>query len=234
MKLPRHTLLAALASLVLMANAALLCRADERRESTVDAPHLDNKLMHAITNFRPARSQFDKEYDDIWVLVQRYFLYRGRLANWSKWRHHFDGQLSTAGAFEKAVDEMLDSLHDPYTFYRNYDATAQRDAEDRETHVVDYRMLDRSIGYVRLKTFCSTHCVDEMRSALTQLRSARGIILDLRDNRGGSIEDAFPHLFYVHSRRTICFHERHRGPFAIHRKIICQNHSARRSAWAKS
>lgn len=191
MKIRRHDLLAAVASFLFMANSAMVCRADDRRESTFDAPHGDNKFVHALTNFRPGRSQFEKQYDDIWVLVQRYFLYQGRLANWSKWRHRFDGHLATANSFEKAVVEMLESLHDPYTFYRNYDATAQRDAEDRETHVVDYRMLNHSIGYVRLKTFCSTHCVDEMRTALSQLRGARGVIFDLRDNRGGSIEDAF-------------------------------------------
>jgi C-terminal processing protease CtpA/Prc len=137
------------------------------------------------------QSKFIKEYDEIWELIQNNFLYRNRLHNWSRWRHKFDDQLISPQAMQIAVDTMLGSLNDPYTYYRNANATTQRNQEDVETNVVDYRMVDQNVGYIRLKTFCSKNCVGEMRFALQQLKGAKAIVMDLRDNKGGSIEDAF-------------------------------------------
>lgn len=52
------------------------------------------------------------------------------------------------------------------------------------------KMLDDSIGYIRLSTFISHKANDEMQKALTKLSSAKGIVLDLRDNPGGLLTNA--------------------------------------------
>ena len=86
---------------------------------------------------------------------------------------------------------MLDSLHDMYTYFRDVDATSERGKEDAEENTVSYRMLDRSVGYIKISTFSSRHCVEETRRALLQLHAAKALVLDLRSNGGGSIEDTF-------------------------------------------
>ncbi len=54
---------------------------------------------------------------------------------------------------------------------------------------VEYRMLDGNIGYIRLSSFISSSA-DDFSAALKELKSkgARGLILDLRDNGGGLVD----------------------------------------------
>jgi carboxyl-terminal processing protease len=52
------------------------------------------------------------------------------------------------------------------------------------------KMLDQQVGYIRLTSFISRQADDEMKKALQGLSSAKGIILDLRDNPGGLLTNA--------------------------------------------
>lgn len=52
------------------------------------------------------------------------------------------------------------------------------------------KMLDSDIGYIRLSSFISQQANKEMREALGKLNTAKGIILDLRDNPGGLLTNA--------------------------------------------
>jgi carboxyl-terminal processing protease len=52
------------------------------------------------------------------------------------------------------------------------------------------QMINPDVGYIRLTSFISEHANDEMKKALGQLSSAKGIILDLRDNPGGLLTNA--------------------------------------------
>ena len=52
------------------------------------------------------------------------------------------------------------------------------------------KMLDGDVGYIRLTSFISKKADDEMKHALTKLSGAKAIILDLRDNPGGLLQNA--------------------------------------------
>jgi carboxyl-terminal processing protease len=52
------------------------------------------------------------------------------------------------------------------------------------------KMLDEKIGYIRLSTFISHKANEEMQKALIKLSSAKGLVLDLRDNPGGLLNNA--------------------------------------------
>jgi carboxyl-terminal processing protease len=52
------------------------------------------------------------------------------------------------------------------------------------------KMLDNDVGYIRLSSFISQQAPVEMRDALLKLSSAKGLILDLRDNPGGLLTNA--------------------------------------------
>jgi C-terminal processing protease CtpA/Prc len=140
------------------------------------------------------RNIFEIEYEQAWDLVDRYFLYRERLGGWSLWKTHFQGQLNTPDDAQSAIDKMISSLKDDYTYYRDTDATTQRQQEEDEHDVVKSRMLPGNIGYMHLSTFNSKNCIDEASEALEHLSPAHAYILDLRSNKGGSITNAF-HFF---------------------------------------
>ena len=63
----------------------------------------------------------------------------------------------------------------------------------REVHTpsVSFRMLNDTIGYIHIQTFHGT-CVDETKDAINELKKEgmTKLVLDLRDNLGGSLSDA--------------------------------------------
>ena len=136
-------------------------------------------------------SNYAKTYDEIWQLVDEHFLFRDRLKNWSGWRHKFDSQLTDQERLDVAVANMIGSLKDSYTFYRDSDATTARRALDDEKDVVTYKKLPDRIGYIRISGFCSKLCIKELKEALTNLSNCQGYILDLQDNSGGCVDIAF-------------------------------------------
>jgi carboxyl-terminal processing protease len=52
------------------------------------------------------------------------------------------------------------------------------------------QLIDGDIGYIRLSSFISQQANKEMKDALSKLSSAKGLILDLRDNPGGLLTNA--------------------------------------------
>ncbi len=52
------------------------------------------------------------------------------------------------------------------------------------------KMLDGDIGYIRLSSFISQQANREMREAIGKLSTAKGLILDLRENPGGLLTNA--------------------------------------------
>lgn len=136
-------------------------------------------------------NSFELEYDQIWHLIDKFFLYRERLGSWSLWEHRYDGALSTSEQARAAIDAMIGSLKDDYTFYRDTSQTAERRAEDELRNTVSCEMLPGEIGYIHLSSFNSRSCVEEMKNCLQELKPARGLIFDLRRNKGGSINNAF-------------------------------------------
>jgi Periplasmic protease len=135
--------------------------------------------------------EMEAVYDEVWRLISDHFLYQERLVNWSQWRHRFDGKMKTRKDAEKAINTMIESLGDEYTFFRNRTATHRRHCQGEERNVVTSSILPGNIGYLRIDTFNSTNTMTETRAALASMSNAQGYILDLRDNAGGCIDTAF-------------------------------------------
>lgn len=137
------------------------------------------------------RKKYAEMYDEIWSLLDAHFLYRDRLKNWGSWRHKFDNRMNTQAEARDAMNQMIDSLGDEYTFFKDEPATEERKNLRQKTKVVDYKMLEGNIGYIRISTLSSMFCVSETRNALIDLSNANAYIIDLRDNWGGSINTTF-------------------------------------------
>lgn len=75
-----------------------------------------------------------------------------------------------------------------------------------------YGMLDESIGYIRFNGF-TQNCIDEVSTALSDLKNVKGaksIILDLRNNPGGLINEAVEivNLFVEEGQEVVNTHGR--------------------------
>lgn len=72
----------------------------------------------------------------------------------------------------------------------------------RYTPKVEWKMLPREIGYIKINDLISTEIVAEFDSALEGVKASRGLILDLRDiPRGGNTDVAEPIMGRLIERR---------------------------------
>ncbi len=129
-------------------------------------------------------------YRRAWQLIKDNTMYPERLSNWYLWEHKYDGKLRVDRDLERAINQMLRQLGDQYTYFRGACETQNRSISDDERGVVSYQMLDDSFGYISIRTFASKHVACELQSALDNLSAARSYILDLRDNKGGYVDQA--------------------------------------------
>ena len=64
------------------------------------------------------------------------------------------------------------------------------------TPAVKFRMLKDQVAYLELRTFGDNRVVSVFDSLFDQINSARGLIVDLRENSGGNTDPAFTILSY--------------------------------------
>lgn len=184
-------------ALAMVLGLAGLCSTGPTATSAYAAPATSQfALPVPVHTAAPAVAQVqavnpDDLYHKAWQAARDNFLWQGRLNDWHKWEKAFAGQLNSVADAESAIHQMLGSLSDPYTFYRTAAQTAARAARTDAKNVVSYKMLPGDIGYIRISTFSSKHCADETQAALVALKGAKGYILDLRDNGGGYVHQAF-------------------------------------------
>lgn len=161
------------------------------------APETDAKLESrssskaCLYTRKQSDEGYELQYDRVWQLAAQNFLYEDRLRNFDNWREKYKGKLHSASDYDNACTAMLDFLNDEYTFFRDVHSTGERKSESYAHNVVVAKTFKNSIAYIKIRTFSARACVDETRAALKQLSSQRALILDLRDNWGGSIDDAF-------------------------------------------
>jgi hypothetical protein len=130
-------------------------------------------------------------YHRVWELGRDNFLWQDRQKDWSTWEHKFDGKLNSQADAERAVNQLLGTLNDPYTYFKDAPLTASRGAAAEAKNVVTYKMLPGDIGYIRIRTFGTVHESEELEAALKALPNAKAFVLDLRDNGGGYVWQAF-------------------------------------------
>lgn len=150
----------------------------------------------AVYTAKPAAQASDASkaeslYQTVWKTTRDNFLWQDKLADWSNWEHRYDRKLKTTVDAEAAIQELLASLKDKYTKYIDASQTAKNETAADARNVVDARMLPNKVGYIHIKTFGSTHTAVEMADALLQLDDATSLIIDLRDNPGGFVQEAF-------------------------------------------
>ena len=140
---------------------------------------------------KPATTaQLESSYHRAWELLEENTMFPDRLSDWKHWEHRYDGKLKNKKDLEEALTSMISSLSDEYTYFRNEEETQTCHKHDEDYSVVSACRLPQNVAYIAIHSFSSLHTANELESALQQIDSACGIILDLRGNRGGYVEQA--------------------------------------------
>jgi len=95
--------------------------------------------------------------------------------------------LTTKGGYYVRVYTPSRTVRDRFAFnplvVRKYFDKELKLAGDRN---MEYEMLADTIGYIRLSTFTQGGWIQEFHTVLEYFRNARGLIIDVRNNGGGS------------------------------------------------
>lgn len=168
--------------------------ADQANPGVVNPPIITPVEIPIPTAVTVVAAQTTPEdfYRQVWKIAKDDFLWQDRLTNFDQWEHKYDGKLATQADAEKAINDMLDTLGDGYTYFRNNSATQTKATQTAATNVVSYRMIG-SVGYIKISTFGSENAASETEAAIKALNKAgaKSYIVDLRDNGGGYVAQAF-------------------------------------------
>lgn len=150
-----------------------------------------NSNTAVVRQLTPQQQSAEAFYHRVWELARDNFLWQNRMQQWTSWEHKFDGKLHSQADAERAVNQLLTTLNDPYTYFKDANLTSSRGQAAQASKVVTYQMLAGDIGYIRIRTFGSVNTADELEAALKALPNAKAFVIDLRDNGGGFVWQAF-------------------------------------------
>lgn len=132
-----------------------------------------------------------KHYERAIQIVDEHFLWEDRLdADWAKLKTA-PSSIQNMKDAERELDKALDTLGDKYTYYKNATVTTSTGQKRAKTNVVSSRMLPDDILYIKITTFSSENTADEVEEALKQNPTAKGYLIDLRNNGGGLVWQSF-------------------------------------------
>ena len=101
-----------------------------------------------------------------------------------------DGHVNLSGGFDRSrnwswKDDFTDN-YNPNFVYRTY---MRRDF--LMTGSLNNQMLEDSIGYIRYSSFSNPISESDLNFVMKRFENAKGIIIDVRDNGGGSMSNIF-------------------------------------------
>jgi len=96
------------------------------------------------------------------------------------------------------------------------------------SHVVKFKDLGNGVSYVKLRNFESRNATAEMAAALMQAAQGKALIIDLRNNPGGSLSSVLTMAAMLVPEGTILVtHDREGGSIREHRLIMQQHYLVR-------
>jgi hypothetical protein len=151
-------------------------------------------------------------FEQLWqILDQHYCFFAQKSVDWddvhTRYRQRISAQMTREELFDVCA-EMLDELRDGHTnlvapfqtsYYRkwwsdypqNYQARIVEEYylnfDYRSTCGIDYAMLPENVGYMHYSSFSTTVGDGNLDAILAYFATANGLIIDVRDNGGGSM-----------------------------------------------
>jgi hypothetical protein len=134
-------------------------------------------------------------YKFYWKLGVDNFLYIGSVPEWRDWEHRFDGQTEDYEQAEHNVRSWVNKLEDQWAQFLSNAELDYFDDDIEQKDVVASRIFEnngKKLVYIQIKTFLSRKLNEEFLAAAKEASKAnvQGIVLDLRDNGGGFVDEA--------------------------------------------
>ena len=102
--------------------------------------------------------------------------------------HHTKHNIVIQTLEGKRIPLTLENYYLPYNNGRTFTLPGLKWTQN--TRPFDFRMLDKKIAYVKIGTFQNESVVDSFENNFDKISKAKGIIIDLRSNGGGSDHNA--------------------------------------------
>lgn len=158
-----------------------------------DAAQADEAFVSAVSP--------QSVYHEAWRVISSTYVdpsFNGQ--DWSAWEHKFDGKLENIADAKAAIRTMAASLGDRYTRVAQTTnvptSIPSNGAQASHTGTTDLgpavssMLLADQIGYIKISTFSTIDISKNLKTALEQFNSTKGLVLDLRGNRGGLVANA--------------------------------------------
>lgn len=157
-----------------------------------------------------------KNFQILWETIdEKYAFLELKAVPWDSLRHHYRGQITpnmSDRALFSVLDRMLLHLRDghvnlvsPFDLSRSTDWYLpwpdNFDAELVERNYLEpdllqagglrYVELEPGLGYIRYASFSSSIRSDQLSAVINYFQTARGLIIDIRSNGGGALQNAY-------------------------------------------
>ena len=168
----------------------MLWKTVDENYSFFDYKHIDWQAVH--TKYRPQVSDSMRQDSLFKVLASML----GELK---------DGHVNLSGGFDRSrnwswKDDFTDNFN-PNFVYRTY---MKRDF--LMTGALYNQMLDDSIGYIRYASFSNGISEGDLNFVMKRFENAKGLIIDVRDNGGGSMSNIFKIMSRFVEKKTLVGH----------------------------
>ena len=165
----------------------MLWKTVDENYSFFDYKHIDWQAVHA--KYRPQVSDSMRQ-DSLFKVLSSML---GELK---------DGHVNLSGGFDRSrnwswKDDFTDNFN-PNFVYRAY---MKRDF--LMTGALYNQMLDDSIGYIRYSSFSSGISEGDLNFVMKRFENAKGLIIDVRDNGGGSMSNIFKIMSRFVEKKTL-------------------------------
>ena len=107
--------------------------------------------------------------------------------------HHTKHNIVIQTLEGKRIPLTLENYYLPYNNGRTFTLPGLKWTQN--TRPFDFRMLDKKIAYVKIGTFQNESVVDSFENNFDKISKAKGIIIDLRSNGGGSDWNRLNYLY---------------------------------------
>jgi len=178
---------------------------------------------------RASRTDGRRLYREIWKTVARMFYDAERLkeADWAGKKNFYDARIVDEESALACAREALSALDDAYTRLVPEDEfrvhVAER--EDVKESNVFSRVLPDNVGYIRILSFSQSNIFQQVSAEVEKLAQCAALILDLRDNGGGLIDDTANCCEYFVAEGTVTG-VAHRTAKGMHERYIGFNERA--------
>lgn len=163
-------------------------------------------------------SNYQYVYQQAWKTVESsYYDKTTNNQNWEKWQNRYEDKINNEDDLKVAIDSMLMSLDDIYTYYLTKDQTQQEKQFVADDNSVIYTeplyfktKIPKNIKYFGIKTFSNKNLAQDVKNFIQDAEKnpeLKGYIIDIRDNYGGMVINAAKIASYFMSEKIMFYGE---------------------------